>query len=229
MSPRPETRESALEFANDALRVRSGFRVVTKDPLAGGPVELEFFVENHGSHPLKLAVSGDRMRQRPGQFTFAARFESIDLQDPMAAVPYAGGPEGIVAVSADTPWLQPLLLNQFLRLEETPKRLAPGNTGRIELNCQRPLPLATTDASALSADYVRVVAVDLAFDLRRDDAALAALAAGLFDEVMHGPPSSRERPLTLLLSMRSTASAQIDALTRHPDPSIAERARQNPS
>jgi hypothetical protein len=70
------------------------------------------------------------------------------------------------------------------------------------------------------------VGVDLTFNLRRDDAALAALVARLFDEVMQRPPALRERPLALLLSMRSAAHTQIDALTRHPDPSVAGRAHQ---
>ena len=222
----PEQREGAEELAADEIRVRAGFRVVTDEPLTGGPVELEFFVENLGTRSLRLAVSGDRMRQRPGQFSFAATFEGAPLEDPMSVVSYRGGPEGVVEVSADTPWHQPLVLNQFLRLEDTPGHLVQGVTGRINLACRRPLALAATDTDALSHDGVPGLAVDLAFALRRDDTALAALIARLFDEVMRGPLALRERPLAQLLSMRSVARVQIDALTRHPDPSVAGRARQ---
>lgn len=222
----PEIREGAMDLAADEIRVRAGFRVITGELLAGGPVELEFFVESLGLCPLQLAVSGDRIRQRPGQLSFAATFEGLPVEDPMAAAPNLGGPEGVVQVSTDSPWYQPLVLNQFLRLEHTPGRLAQGATGRMDLACRRPLALAATDAAALSPDGAPVVAVDLALDLRRDDPALAALCARLFDEVMHGPLALRERPLTLLLSMRTVAHVQIDALTRHPDPAVASRARQ---
>lgn len=222
----PEQREDAVDLAADEIRVRAGFRVVTSELLAGGPIELEFFVECLGSHPFQLAVSGDRMRQRPGQFSFAATFEGSSLEDPMAAMPNMGGPEGVVQVSTDSPWHQPLVLNQFIRLEETPGHLVEGVTGRIDLACRRPLTLAATQASALSQDGAQNLAINLAFDLRRDDAALAALVAHLFDEVMQGPLALRERPLALLLSMRTVAHAQIDALIRHPDPLVANRARQ---
>jgi hypothetical protein len=222
----PEQREGAVDLAADEIHVRAGFRVVTGELLAGGPVELEFFVESLGSVPLRLVVSGDRMRLRPGQFSFSATFEGLPLEDPMAAAPYMGGPAGVVQVSTDSPWRQPLVLNQFIRLEGTPGHLGEGATGRIDLACRRPLALAATEAAALSQDGAQVLAVDLAFDLRRDDAALASLVAHLFDEVMQGPLALREQPLALLLSMRTAAHAQIDALTRHPDPSVAGRARQ---
>lgn len=222
----PEQRESSVDLAADDVRVRAGFRVVTDEALAGGPVELEFFIESLGASPLRLAVSGDRMRQRPGQFTFAATFEGAPLEDPLAGVPDMGGPEGLVPVATGSPWRQPLVLNQFIRLEQTPERLAEGATGQLNLTCRRPLVLASTDAAALSRDGARDLAVDLAVELRRDDAALAALAARLLDEVMQGPLASRERPLVLLLSMRTAAQAQIDALAHHPDASVADRARQ---
>jgi hypothetical protein len=222
----PEQHEGAVDLAADELRVRAGFRVIPGELLAGGPVELEFFAESSGLRPLQLAVSGDRTRQRPGQFSFTATFEGSPLDDPMAMTSYMGGPLTVVQVSSDSPWHQPLVLNQFIRLEDTPQRLVQGATGRIDLACRRPLALAATDAAALLQDQAPVVAIDLAFDLRRDDAALAALVARLFDEVMQGSLALRERPLALLLSMRMAAHAQIDALTRHPDPSVAGRARQ---
>lgn len=222
----PELREGAVDLAADELRVRAGFRIVPGILLAGGPVELDFFVESSGLRPLQLGVSGDRTRQRPGQFSFTATFEGSPLEDPMAMASYMGGPASVVQVSTNSPWHQPLLLNQFIRLEDTPGRLVQGSTGRISLACARPLPLATTDAAALLHDGAPVVAVDLAFDLRRDDAALAALVAGLYDEVMQGPLASRERPLALLLSMRSAAHTEIEGLTRHPESSVAARAHQ---
>lgn len=224
---RPELREGIVNLGADDVRARAGFRVVTTELLAGGPVELEFFVESIGASPLHLAVGGDRMRQRPGQFTFAATFEGSPLADPLAATPDMGGPVGVVQVRPGEPWRQPLILNQFIRLEDTRARLEQGATGQLALACKRPLALAADEAHALSQDKGGpVVAVDLAFDLRRDDAALEALAARFLDEVMHGPPASRDRPLSLLLSMRSGARAEIGELTGHTDPNVSNRARQ---
>ena len=222
----PEQREGAVDRAANEISVRAGFRVVTAELLAGGPIELEFLVESFGLFPLRLAVSGDRMRQRPGQFSFVATFDGLSLEDPMAAMSYMGGPAAVVQVSVGSPWRQPLVLNQFIRLEDTARQLVQGATGRIDLACRRSLALAFTDTAALSDDGAQVLAVDLAFDLRRDDAALAELVTRLLDEVTQGPPALRERPLALLLSMRSAAHTQIDALTRHPDPSVAGRAHQ---
>ncbi|HEX7032024.1 MAG TPA: hypothetical protein VF172_03395 [Nitrososphaera sp.] len=221
-----ELRESAVELEKGKIRVRAGFRIGSGELLAGGPVEMEFFVESYGLHPLQLAVAGDRMRQRPGQFRFTATFEGSLLADPMADVPYMGGPEGVVKVSSDAPWHQPLVLNQFVQLEHTRERLTNGSKGRMNLECRRPFCLTDTTAAALSHDGAQELVVNLAFDLRRDDDALETLIARLFENVMQGPPESREWPLVLLLSMRTAAKTHIRALARHPDPYVAERARQ---
>ncbi|WP_440956053.1 hypothetical protein ACSAZK_03625 [Methanosarcina sp. Mfa9] len=215
-----------MDLAKGEISAHVGFRVVTSDLIAGGPIELEFFVENLRPFPFRLAVSGDRMRQRPGQFSFSATFEGSPLGDPIEGVPYMGGPMGIVQVATDIPWHQSIVLNQFLCLEDTPRRLVQGTSGRIDLVCNRQLSLAITDADALSHNGALVVAVNLSFDIRRDDEALEELASSLLNEIMTGPLDSRERPLALLLSMRKAAHAQIDALTKHPDESVARRARQ---
>ncbi len=225
-APTPEQCEGYRELASDGVRVRAGFRVVTAEPIAGEPIELAFFVESLGAHPLRLAVSGDRMAQRPGQFSFAAMFLGSPLEDPMIGAPDMGGPAGVVEVSSSSPWRQPLILNQFVRLEDTPGRLVPGAIGRLDLACRRPIALSVTDEGALLRKGEVVLAVDLAFDLRRDDAALAATAARLLNLVMQGPLTSREESLALLFSMRACAHNQIEVLTRHPDPSMADRARQ---
>jgi hypothetical protein len=69
-----------------------------------------------------------------------------------------------------------------------------------------------------------VVVVALSFHFRRDDAAVAALAAGVVREIIQGSPSARTR--LLLLSMGSRSLGQIEALNRHGDASIAGRARR---
>lgn len=222
----PGQREGDVDLAKGEIRAHAGFRIVTSELLAGGPIELEFFVENLGPFPFRLAVSADSLRQRPDKFSFSATFESSPLKDPMEVVTYIGGPIAVVQVATDKPWYQLLVLNQFICLEDTTQHLIQGASGRIELMCRRQLALATTDADALSQEGTLVVAVNLSFELRRDDKALEALAESLLNDVMSGPPALRERPLTLLLSMRAAAHAQIKALARHPDSSVATRAQQ---
>jgi hypothetical protein len=222
----PEQRKGMVELAEGDIYVRTGFRVTANELLAGGPIELLFSVESLGAIPLRLAVSGDRARQRPGQFSFQATFEGATLADPMALATDIGGPVAVVTVTADSPWQQPIVLNEFVRLERAPSRIATGTSGRLALHCRRPIALAANEAAALSAEKPRIVAVDLAMDLRRDDSALAALVDHLLGEVMYGPAAARERPLALLLSLRSSARAPIEALARHADPLIAARARQ---
>jgi len=225
-SAEPEHRGETMELGAEAIRVRAGFNVAPGELLAGGPVELEFYVESYGPAPLHLAIAGERATQRPGYFAFDATFEGASLADPKAAAGSLGGPATTVIVATGRPWRQALLLNQFLRLEDTPVRLAPGAAGRLDLACHRLLPLAATDNDAFASQGAPSVQVVLGLDLRRDDAALEALIARLFAAVMEGPPAEREPSLAQLLSLRSLSRSQIDALTRHPDPAVAGRARQ---
>jgi hypothetical protein len=220
-----ERRQATVRLAAGDVRVKAGFRLVTEDPLAGGPIELEFLAESIGSTPLQLAVGGDMARQRPGQFSFTGELDGLSLADPQTGVSDLGGPLGVVAVTRQAPWRQPLVLNDFLRLEDTAAKIAQGGSARLRLRCQRPIVLAATSAAALVGDGAKSIEVSLAFDLRRADKELADLAARLLDAVLHGPVSEREHPLALLLSMRGSALPQIKALTRHSDQAVAERAR----
>jgi hypothetical protein len=222
----PERREGAVDLASNEIGVRAGFRVSTDERLAGAPLELEFFVESLGLTPLHLAAGVDRARQRPDRIDLAATFEGSPLDDPWEAMPTTGGPLRFGEVSTRQPLRLPLLLNDFVRLEQTPERLAEGLVGRLVIACRRVLPLAANEAEALETNGAPAIAVDLAVDLRRDDAALSALALRLFEDVMNGSPALRERPLAQLLSMRASARAQIVSLATHPDLMIADRARR---
>jgi hypothetical protein len=222
----PEQQQGRVTLMVDGTPVQSGFRVVTTELLAGGPIELEFFVETQSSVPLRFSVSGDRVRQRPAQFEFSATFEGLPLDDPIGSAPDLGGPATIAEVMTNSPWQQPLVLNQFIRLERTRDRLALGATGRLELTCHRAIALSLTDTAALLNQGAQVVTVPLRIDLRRDDTALNTWITQAFDEVMQGPPSLREHPLALLLALRSVARPQIEALTHHPDAAVVSRARQ---
>ena len=213
-----EVREGAVDVSTGDVSARASFRVVTRELLAGGPVELEFSLANLKAAPFQITVSGDRARSRPGQFSFTALFEDKPLEDPVARMPYLGGPAGVVEVVIDKPWRQPLLLNEFVRLEHTVEQLEPGATGKLALTCHRPIDL-------LHGGEESILTVNLAFYLQRDDTALAALVSGLYQEILHGPPSGRGRSMMLLLSLRSTAHDQIEALSRHADAAIADRAR----
>jgi hypothetical protein len=72
-----------------------------------------------------------------------------------------------------------------------------------------------------------LVEVQLAIELRRNDSQLAALVEQLIGEVRDGPPEKRERPLALLLSLRAPIAVdRWRALVTHPDPLVAERAKE---
>lgn len=219
-------RRGSVRRAAGHVSVTAGFRVVTKDPLAGGPIELEFFVDNIGSSPLQLAVGGDMARQRPGQFSFTAELDGVALGDPQPGVPDLGGPLGVVPVTSDSPWRQPLLLNDFVRLEDTVAKLVPAGSSRLRVSCQRSLALAASAAAVLRPKGATSIKIALAVDIRRADAELAELAAGLLEAVLHGPAAGRERPLAQLLSMRGAARRQIETLASHGDHAVADRARR---
>jgi hypothetical protein len=220
-----ETTAGEIAVGEGATQVRAGFRVVDASALAGGPIEIAFFVEKDRSPALYVMVAGDRARQRPGSFSFAATVQGARLLDPKEGVPDLGGPATAVAVEPGRPWCQPLLLNEFVRLEDASAALAPGATGRLDVVCSRVLPLASDASAALLAREGPRVEVSLSLPLRRDDEALGALAIQLAAQVREGPPAERERPLARLLAMRSAARPQLESLVDAPDPSVAMRVR----
>lgn len=224
---RSKRREESIEIDVDSCRARTGFRVTTDEPLAGGPIELEFFIEPLESAALFLSVAGDSSRQRPGQFEFTATLDGVTIEDPLAHIPPVGGPIGVVPVTKETPWRQPLVLNQFLQLETSREKLADGESGQLHVTCRRPLTLGPDQAAVLTGKKWETVSIDLAFTLRRDDAALAKLTEALLDEVATGSPAERLHPFELLLSLRSVAHDQLATLANLSDPTIANRARQS--
>src|SRR5258708_12855235 len=87
-----EIHEQAIELAGENISLHTGFRLATTNPLAGGPIEIEFFIDNNGSSSFPLALVGDRSRQRPGKFSFTASLEGVTLEDPMAMMDHTGDP-----------------------------------------------------------------------------------------------------------------------------------------
>ena len=227
MSRHPqEVRQADQTLDLGSTQARVGFRLQEGLLLAGGPIEMTFLVDMHGHSERMLAVSGDSMRQRPGQFAFEASMSGRALPDPLAMLPDMGGPISVITISAASCWRQPLLLNQFVALEQARQQLADGEQGHILLSCRRRVKFADNESQALREDDGQLVDVALAFDVSRNDAALSALTAGWLSDVFDGPLDLREPALAKLFAMRGAARAQIDALTRHPDHSVASRAEQ---
>ncbi len=222
-------REGVVGVAIGEDQFRAGFRIAYASEFAGGPIEVEFFAETTGNRSYFLLSMGDRMRHRARNFAFTATFVGVPLSDPFAHLSDIGGPGGIIEIAVGRPLVQPLVLNEFVRLEDTLDLLQPGASGQLVVNCRRPLPLVTNrEAVFAQPGDAPLVAVQLAIELRRDDAQLDALVEQLMADVRYGPPEQRERPLRLLLSLR--APAAIDrwrTLVDHLDPLVFERVRQS--
>jgi hypothetical protein len=223
MDRRPDT----VEFALGEALVRAGFRILDASDLAGAPIELEFSVDFIGSGSRHLLIAADRARQRPGDFSFSATFAGAPLEDPYAPFPYMGGPAGVIEISAGHPWHQSLLLNEFVRLEQTIVRLEPGGSDHLVVACHRPLLLAADKNAALqNVGAVHSVESNLALDIRRDDVEFAALVRELIVRVRQGPREQRERPLAFLLATRAPMAVELwQTLLDHPDPIVSERVR----
>lgn len=220
--------EDAVDLVFDEAHVRSGFRVAAASEFAGGPIELEYFAEISGDSSLYLLITGDRMRRSPGGFSFDATLAGVPLTDPFPNVPDMGGPASVIEIAASRPWRQPLILNEFARLEDTLNLLEPGASGQLMVACRRRLPLAAHKGAAfVPQSDTPIVEVQLALELRRNDSQLAALVEQLIAEVRDGPPEQRERPLALLLSLRAPIAVdRWRTLVNHPDPLVAERVKE---
>ncbi|MET0399945.1 MAG: hypothetical protein ABW277_24360, partial [Longimicrobiaceae bacterium] len=175
----PRTAEHSVRVEHAGRSARAVLRVPAS-AVAGAPVEASLVFENLSDAPLFLAVGASRVTLRPDGLTMEAelRPESggpLALADPFSGAVELGGPAGVVKVEPGTEWPQPLLLNEFVRLENARDALAPGGRGALRVRVRRPLPLASGEAEAFRSDPGVPVA-DLAVEvaLVRDDAALAA-------------------------------------------------------
>ena len=217
--------EWAAELHAGELRVRAGFRRPSLEVVAGGPLDVQFFVE--ATQPIVVAVASDRTRLRPDFFHFSAHLDGVEIDDPFGSYASLGGPGSVVPVQPGSPWRQWLIVNQFLRLERAMEVVAAGAVGRLRLRGGRPLPMTTDTAEAFRRGGVPEIDVTETILLRRDDARLASFIDQLIDEVRHGPPERREWPLVLLLSLRAPAAVERwRALVDHADPVVGERVRQ---
>jgi hypothetical protein len=218
-----EWHEWAADLSRGDLRVRAGFRSSSLTGLAGGPLEIQFFVE--ASAVITVAVGANRLIQRPDFFRFAAELDGRPIDDPFAGSTDLGGPATTVSVGPASPFTQWLIVNQFLRLEQARERVAPGEVGRLHLRGGRPLPLAKTPAEAFDRSGASEFDVSQDLELRRDDAQLVSLIDQLVDEVRAGR-ERREHALALLLTLRAPpAVRRWRTLQAHPDAVVAERVR----
>jgi hypothetical protein len=118
-------------------------------------------------------------------------------------------------------------VNQFLRLEQALEMIESGASGNLELRGGRPLPLTMKVAEAYRKTGVPQVDVTESIVLRRDDDRLIAEVDRMIDEVRYGPVEQRERPLSLLLTLRAPIAVQRwQGLVGHRDPRVSERVRQ---
>jgi hypothetical protein len=220
--------EVFTDITVDGVAVRAGFRALTQEALAGGPLEVDFVVANSGGAPLYLTVSADRSRLRPDQFTFNAGLVGSDreLSDPLADAVYLGGPSTVVTVQPNSTYTQRLLVNQFVSLEQIPDALAASGSGvgMLWLRCQRQFSISA------SQDRVRTVAPvsvegTLSLPVHTDQAALDALIATLGDQLRSDtePTGAGEREASVaeLIALRSpSARSQLESLRDHPDPTV---------
>lgn len=220
--------EASAELARGALRVRAGFRTNQAEVLAGGIVEIEFFLEHIKGKALYLAAGGSRSRLRPAFFEIQATLEGqkVELGDPAEEVPELGGPATSIRIEPNTRYQQVLLVNEFVRLERLDAALVHDGTGILHMTCRRPLPLATTPERSFKIDRRSpIVEAKLSVKVQRDDAALKLLIGRLADQVSidRGVSSSGEREASIakLVALRSPmAISDLQKLSDHPDPVV---------
>jgi hypothetical protein len=217
--------EASTELFHATLHLLAGFRLADTEILAGAPLTAEFFVRNSGLEAAYVGVGGDRARGRLDFFSFRARLEGSPLSDPASKSGYFGGPVGLVTVVPGDTYEEPVLLNQFVRLEDAVARLGAGGHGELQLICERRLPCGTSEAAALDIQTAPVVEVRLTATLRRDDSALLRTLDDLAATALHGPVEQREPALAALFASRALAREQLLRVAAHADARIAERAR----
>jgi hypothetical protein len=209
--------------------VVAGFRITESNGLAGGPVEVESFVEYSGNRPIYLAVFSDRAKERLADVSFSAALEGTDVSfdDPASSLPDLGGPATAVELRPEQPLRQLVLVNDFLTLERAATALKPGGSASLVLTCQRRLAMGDDAEEAMSKRDAPVAKVTLTIDLRRDDRTLEALIARLAADLREGRDpliASRERTLAQLVALRSPlALPHLESLEDHPDPLIRNR------
>ena len=211
------------------IELRISFHMPQASSLAGGPIEIEFCAELIRPDSVHLRLEADRVRGRESEFEFTATFAGVTIEDPAALLPDMGGITSVAEIIAGDRWRERIILNEFVRLEETVKLLEPDTSGELVVTCRRRISVAIEQNAALALpDIGPTVEATLVVDLRRDDAALVALVEKMLRELLESPAEERERPLRLLLGLRAPAAVERwSTLVNHGDRYIADRAGES--
>jgi hypothetical protein len=202
--------------------VRFGVEVIEASDLAGGPIALDLVLGIDGASRFAM-VSGDRK-----EVAIRATFAGDPLDDPDPGYFYSG-PCGVAELTPARPFRRRVEVGDHVRLEDALDRLEPGARGTLLVSCACPVPQARTKEEAWAAPRgdAQMLEATLSFELRRDDAQLAALVDRLIRDVRHGPAEAREWPLRMLLSMRAKAAVERwERLVDHPSKQVSDRVRQ---
>lgn len=218
-----EILSSTAHVNTSGLSVKLIFKIVNLPVIAGGPVEIETSIVGEDSHRLKIFIDADSMRSRVALYVFNASFNKKTLTDPMAGIPNTGGPEAAFVVSAKTPWRQVIILNDYLRLEDTLEMIEPGESGIMDINCDFSL-RSTQMLESDNYDDEQVVKLSLRFNMQRDDEQLERLTKKLYSNCLLTPVDIHS--LDELLSLRSLAMPYVRWLIGHPNADVAARALQ---
>jgi hypothetical protein len=219
--------EPVAELGGNGGRVRAGFRLLTPEPPAGGVVRLLLEVAALDG-PVFVLAGTDRATGRPAHITIGGTLDGTALEDPLAGRPQLGGPSGAVEVAPDSAYRQVVLVNEFVRLEDTLDLVPPGEAQELTLECSRVLSPASSRKQALSGADAPDVQVRVAVPLRRDDAALEAEIASLAEIVRGGGASTSnelEDAVVALAALRlPSATAALAGFADHPNPYVREAA-----
>ncbi|MGM1064882.1 hypothetical protein [Saccharothrix sp. Mg75] len=219
--------EHGAQRPPDGPRVRSGFRVATPDPPAGGACVVVWSVEALTSD-LHLLTGTDRGGGRPAHVGLRAVLDGVELPDP-ATAPALGGPSGVVVVRPGEPYELRLLVNRFARLERARELVEPGASGTLVLSCRRALPLAARPGEAFALSGAPEVTAELRVTVHHDEEALEAEIAALV-EVLRGrwreaTSNELETALDTLVALRLPESrTALAGLTDHPNPLVRQEA-----
>ncbi|RYY37577.1 MAG: hypothetical protein EOP46_02105 [Sphingobacteriaceae bacterium] len=208
----------------DALSIplKVGFRIISPAVIAGGPLEVEAFLINNSTIPLKLFVSGDMIKSRFAHYAFEAFIDENLIVDPTPASAYLGGPQGGINVSAGETFIQTILLNDYLKLEDAQTYIPSGVSKLLKLICHWNLKLSAK-INAAQFEHELTVSIPLAVVVVRNDGRLEKLSAKLYADVLLTPVNLHS--LNSLLAMRSAAMVYIEKLLNHQDPNIAAQAQ----
>lgn len=221
----PVTANATVAGAGRSVDV--GYAVDGGRLLAGGPLSLTVTVSLRDGAPGRLIASSARSTGRSREYTFHGTLVGgTTLRDPYADALELGGVQTAQDLQIDIPVVQHVLVNQFLTLEDALAEIDDGDSVELLLQARRQLQFE--DRPADGPPDAGPVA-DLSLTLHRDDAALAAFYHRTAEAVLgaaQADPAREQRVVQLCTARNHLAAPALTELARHPDPSVADRARR---